>query len=58
MKSASSKTGFTVVDLNINFFDYDNNELVKKSFQSGFSKWIFVSCTESYETKENSNNWN
>ena len=30
-KSASSKTVFTVKDLNVNFFDYENNELVKKN---------------------------
>ena len=39
-KSASSKKVFMVGDLNINSFDYDNNELVKKlfnlTFQSGF----------------------
>ena len=39
-KSASSKTVFMVEDLNINSFDYDNNELVKNFFnlifESGF----------------------
>ena len=39
-KSASSKTGLMVGDLNINSFDYDNNTLVKNFFnlifQSGF----------------------
>ena len=39
-KSASSTKIFMVGDLNINSFDYDNNELVKKIFnpifQSGF----------------------
>ena len=34
-----------VGDLNINSFDYDNNELVKKNFQSDFSKWIFAPYT-------------
>ena len=39
-KSTNSKTVFMVGDLNINFFDYDNNALVKPFFslvfQSGF----------------------
>ena len=57
-KSTSSKTVFMVGNLNINSFDFDNNELVKKNFQSDFSKWIFTSYTEVYQSNENNRNCN
>ena len=39
-KSASSKTVFMVGDLNINSFDYDNNESVKKIFNLIFQSGL------------------
>ena len=46
-----------VGDLDINSFDYDNNDnaLVKHFFQSDFSKQIFASYIESYQRNESNN---
>ena len=53
-KSASSKTVFMVEDLNINSFDYDNNELVKNFFnlifESGFLPLIQRATRETRTT--------
>ena len=58
-KSKNGKTILFVRDLNINSFDYDNNESVTKNCQSNFSEWFFASFIESCQDSKDSSycNW-
>ena len=47
-----------VEDLNVNFFDYENNELAKKKFQYDFTKCILASHREENQANETNNSCN